>query len=86
MLDMNDTGTKITTRLKVVAITASPISAVAARAASKGVMLLLFDEAEDVFQHDDGVVDHDADHQDQRQHGHAVEREIQRPHHRRKWR
>ena len=36
MLDMNDTGTKITTRLNVVAMTASPISAVAARAASKG--------------------------------------------------
>ena len=36
MLDMNDTGTKITTRLKVVAMTARPISAVAARAASNG--------------------------------------------------
>ena len=33
---MNETGTKITTRLNVVAITASPISAVAARAASNG--------------------------------------------------
>ncbi len=33
---MNETGTKITTRLKVVAMTARPISAVAARAASKG--------------------------------------------------
>ena len=33
---MNDTGIKITTRLSVVAITARPISAVAARAASKG--------------------------------------------------
>jgi len=31
MLDMNDTGTKITTRLKVVAMTARPISAVAFR-------------------------------------------------------
>ena len=36
MLDMNETGTKITTRLNVVAMTASPISAVAARAASNG--------------------------------------------------
>ena len=36
MLDMNETGTKMTTRLKVVAMTARPISAVAARAASKG--------------------------------------------------
>jgi hypothetical protein len=34
MLDMNETGTKITTKLNVVAITAKPISAVAARAAS----------------------------------------------------
>jgi hypothetical protein len=36
MLDMNDTGTNTTTRLSVVASTASPISAVAARAASIG--------------------------------------------------
>ena len=35
---MKATGTKMTTRLKVVAITARPISAVAALAASKGVM------------------------------------------------
>ena len=34
--DMNDTGTKMTTREKVVAMTASPMSAVAARAASNG--------------------------------------------------
>ena len=33
---MNDTGMKMTTREKVVAITASPMSAVAARAASNG--------------------------------------------------
>ena len=36
MLDIKDTGTKMTTRLSVVAITASPISAVASRAASNG--------------------------------------------------
>ena len=36
MLDMNETGTKITTRLSVVAITAKPISSVAAPAASIG--------------------------------------------------
>ena len=36
MLDMNETGTKMTTRLSVVAMTARPISAVAARAASNG--------------------------------------------------
>jgi len=33
---MNETGTKITTRLRVVASTARPMSAVAARAAAKG--------------------------------------------------
>ena len=36
MLDMNETGTKMTTRLSVVAMTGSPISAVAAFAASNG--------------------------------------------------
>ncbi len=36
MLDMKETGTKMTTRLNVVAITASPISAVARFAASNG--------------------------------------------------
>src|SRR5205814_8293879 len=43
--------------------------------------LLLLDEPEDVLQHDDGVVDDDADHEHQGQHRHAVEREVQRPHH-----
>ena len=36
MLDMKETGTKITTRLNVVASTAVPISRVASLAASKG--------------------------------------------------
>ena len=36
MLDMKETGTKMTTRLNVVAMTGSAISAVASRAASKG--------------------------------------------------
>ena len=62
-------------------MTARPISAVAARAASKEFMRLLFDEAEDVFEHDDGVVDHDADHQDQREHRDAVQGKAERPHH-----
>ncbi len=35
---MNETGTKMTTKLKVVAMTARPMSSVAARAASNGVM------------------------------------------------
>src|SRR5262249_57832628 len=38
-------------------------------------------EPEDVLEHDDGVVDHDADHQHEREHGHAVQGEVQRPHH-----
>ena len=47
----------------------------------EGLHLLFFHEAEDVFEHHDGVVDDDADHQHQRQHGHAIEREVQHPHH-----
>ena len=35
---MNETGTKMTTRERVVAMTASPMSAVAARAASNGAI------------------------------------------------
>ena len=78
---MNDTGRKMTTRLNVVAMTARPMSAVAARAASNGRHLLLLDEAEDVLEHDDGVVDDDADHEHEREHGHAVQGEAERPHH-----
>ena len=40
-----------------------------------GRQLLLLGVAEDVLQHHDGVVDHDAYHQHQRQHGDLVERE-----------
>ena len=47
----------------------------------EGVELFLFDPAEDVLEHHDGVVDDDAHHQHQGQHGHAVEREIEHPHH-----
>ena len=78
---MNETGTKITTSEASSPCTARPISAVAARAASNGRHPLLLDEAEDVLEHHDRVVDDDADHQHQRQHGHAVEREVERPHH-----
>ena len=41
---MNATGTKITTSERVVAMTASPISAVASAAASLGVSALFFDD------------------------------------------
>ena len=81
MLDMNETGMKITTRLSVVASTGSAISAVASRGGLERRHPLLLDEAEDVLQHDDGVVDDDADHQHQREHRHAVEREVERRHH-----
>ena len=42
---------------------------------------LFFNEAEDVFEHDDRVVDNHADHQHERQHRHAIEREVERLHH-----
>ncbi len=47
----------------------------------KRVHLLFLDEAEDVFQDNDGVIDDDTDHQHKSEHGHAVERKIERPHH-----
>src|ERR1019366_2634024 len=37
--------------------------------------ILFLDEAVDIFQHDDGVVNHDAHHQSERQHGDLVEGE-----------
>ena len=43
---------------------------------------LLFDEPVDVLEHDDRVVDDDADHQRQREHRHLVEREAERGHQR----
>ena len=48
----------------------------------EGRHVLLFDEAVDIFEHDDGVVDHDADHQRQRQHGDLVQREAHGGHQR----
>ena len=68
-------GRNTATSESVMAITARPISPVAAIAASKGEYLLLFDEAEDVFHHHDRVVDHDAHRKRQRQQRDAVERE-----------
>ena len=40
----------------------------------------LFNETKNVFQHHDRVVDHDADHQRQRQHRDLIEREAHRRH------
>ena len=56
---MKATGRKITTSETVVAVTASEISLVPVMAASKGGRRLPRC-AEDVLQHDDGVVDDDA--------------------------
>ena len=81
MLDMKETGTKITTRLSVVASTACPMSAVAGARGFEGPHFLFFHESERVFEHDQGVVDDDSHHQHQRQHRDAVQREVQRPHH-----
>src|SRR5208337_887750 len=39
------------------------------------IHVLFFDEAEDIFEHDNRVVDYYSDRQRQRQQGHAVERE-----------
>ena len=44
----------------------------------KGMHPLLFHKAVDVFQNDDGVVNHDADHQGQGEHRHLVERIAER--------
>ena len=41
----------------------------------EGRHVLFFHEAVHVFEHDDGVVDHDAHHQGERQHGDLVQRE-----------
>ena len=69
---MNATGTKITTSESVVALTARPTSAVAALAAAIGLHVLFFDEAEDVLQHHDRVVDNDADRQREREQRHRL--------------
>ncbi len=63
MPPMNATGRKTTISDREVAMTARPISFVPSTAASRGVHLLLFHVPEDVLQHDDGVVDDDADRQ-----------------------
>ena len=44
--------------------------------------VFFFDVAEDVLQHDNGIVDHDADGERDAEQCHAVQREIHRPHER----
>ena len=43
--------------------------------------LLFLDESKYILKHDDGVVDHDADHENEGEHGHAIERESEGFHH-----
>ena len=60
MPPMNATGTNTATIVKVVAITARPISSVASSAAWRWV-LPMREVAHDVLAHHDGVVDQHAD-------------------------
>ena len=83
---MKPTGTKIATSDSVVAITARPISLVAFDRRLHRRHALLLDEPVDVLQHDDRVVDDDADRERQRQHRQHVEREAHVPDERRRWR
>ena len=75
-LDRNDTGRNTITSESVVASTARPISRVPSIGRLHRAHALFFDAVEDVLQHDDGVVDHHADHQHQGQHRDVVEREV----------
>ena len=61
MPPMKPTGTNTATSDSVVASTARPISLVAVDGRLELVLVLLLDEAVDVLQHDDRVVDDDAD-------------------------
>ena len=79
MPPMKPTGTKIATSDSVVASTARPISCGRVDRGLERVLVLLLDEAVDVLQHDDRVVDDDADRERQRQHRHHVEREAHVP-------
>ena len=79
MPPMNATGRKTATSDSVVASTARPISRVASTAAWNGSIVLLLDEPVDVLEHDDRVVDHDADRQRQREQRDRVEREAHEP-------
>ena len=68
---MNATGRKMTTSDSDVAATASVTSLVPSMAAWKGGSALFVDLAEDVLQHDDRVVDDDADGEREAEQRHA---------------
>ncbi len=76
---MNATGRNTAISESVVASTARPMSRVAERRGDEGLLPLLLDEADDVLEHDDGVVDDDADGQREREQRDDVEREAHRP-------
>ena len=46
----------------------------------KGVHSFLFEESKGIFEHNEGIVDNNSDHQDQSQHCHAIQCEMQCPH------
>ena len=76
---MKPTGRNTARIVKVVAMTARPISAVPLRAAVNGILAVLH-VAVDVLAHDDRVVDQDADDERQRHQRHHVDGEADRPH------
>jgi hypothetical protein len=76
MPPMKATGMNTAIRDSVVASTAKPISLVARTAAGNGFL----DEADDVLEHDDGVVDHDADREGEREQRDVVQRVALEPH------
>ena len=79
---MNATGRNTAMSDSVVARTARPMSRVASAGGDERLLLLHLDEPDDVLEHDDGVVDDDADREREREQRDDVEREAHRPHQR----
>ena len=79
---MNAIGRKITTSDSVVAITGERHLARALDRRLERRAVLLLDVAEDVLEHDDRVVDDDADGERDAEQRHVVQREVHRPHQR----
>ena len=79
MPDMNATGMNTAMSDSVVASTARPMSLRGGDGGGEGLVAHLVDEAVDVLEHHDGVVDDDADGERQRQQRDHVEREALRP-------
>ena len=75
---INPTGINTASSESVVASTARPISRVPSIAALKRGHSLFLDEAVNILEHDDRVVDHDTDHQRQGKHRHLVQRVTER--------